>query len=95
MIYFDGEESDGMITGDGADAVEDSRAARVRRCEHAQYFAAMDVKRVQQTAGVDVPQFDAEIDAARKRVRRIVTKRIVVRIQQSSDFAAMTFGPGK
>ena len=95
MIYFDGEESDGMITGDGTDAVENSRAARVRRCEHAQNFAAMDVKRVQQTAGVDVPQFDAEIDAARKRVRRIVTKRIVVRIQQSGDFAAMTFGPGK
>ena len=46
MIYFDGEESDGMITGDGADAVEDSRAARVRRREHAQYFAPMNVERV-------------------------------------------------
>ncbi len=47
---------------------------------------------MQESAGSDAPEFDAEIGAAGQRVRRIVTVGIVERVQKGCHFPAMDLG---
>ena len=78
-----------MVAGARAHAVLDPRRAARGRHVQARDLAGVRAEAVEERAGVDVPEADAEVDRAGDEVRHVVARVLVVRVQQAVNPTAV------
>ena len=80
-----------MVRGDGADALQDSGRAVFGRDTELRDLTGVHGEPVDQSAGVNVPQADGEVDATRQQVSDVVAVTGMMRIEKTVDAASMSF----